>query len=1328
VGIERSLPGRVNGQPCNKYERVSLAMDRRTRRWNDQLSQVVLHLDKSTFTWAGITQPIEDIGQYTDNYLNRGEKLSADDQDEHLRRLISAHSDQIRAVLACSHALSPSALQEQLRPIGANSQTEQEILTFLQIIITAKELNAAAIPTQEAKWVNCFKKLMSGDADGAYAAFKSYDQLVVEGTIPILLTSSTLHCILEVAIKRLGLHLEKWKAAGEWTKAYRNTRWMRKVSSSLSHLKSILDIHIQHWESWALWKPDMLHLQGLDELTNNQRTELKDIFTLEGPDFKSSPPKSRLLAAVIVESTQDNASDTHYGVFRLRGGNGLSSLVNSLLIKVVKACKESERAGAIACYIVKNNVINEGTLGALDAIETTDPSLLLTIYEAVTTNVREIRLSAVTKIIPLLATSQMDLQKGLSPLISLALRDSVSALQDKFNDNLREGNSLKNVGKKLFRIASLIRQNPWLQDLIDQQVWSVMSNYPSSDNMTILFELREDTANDKSHAGVTFRSLIDMYCISVFTGHEDLDFDARVVIEHLFGFWRKEYTLDRRRLAINIATRNSIPSNLRCELFEDIHRMSEDFCEIVLTALFHTKEQGCIDFARTLASYRKLDREERTHWQAVLKSMVDIQSSTLLNYAVTNLSMDQWFQWLRDIRSQFPHSHRGPSQALNPEICDWAALCSWAARLEDTEMEAMVSLEKLIGMSRLRKIFLVPKDEELVILFLDMVKELNRKDCYFKPIYDQILARLAPDWSNLPNLGRLITHLDQTSNNGRTMCLQLVEYSKTLPMRTCKGVFQVWLAPKKYSANAPPQVTGDDLVAIQLVGSLLELDINSQDNMNDCLAAACEHLNKQFEELVAEAARLKVIRRNLMAQNRDETVAFLTSIGITDIEDGIVDIPEALTDVIEQHSYQEFEITFPLDHLKPLQRIAMGVGEARNIVVRLLLEGEFESKPQFCVHISPEQDIVDGSTRTNSKDRSRQHLYWPVSKGSPAPDLNFCAPRANRTTYMVSMALWRQFSTIGFESLESVHQLVSSAITDYGHNCLVCGVKQAAKVFRATTCQLSSCTVQLARADYEVRLADLRWDPYVIDLLLLAVYATAQSGRAEFLLSSCPVRDLTKILEIMIALPDIHAMRTAADISSAIRGLGPDAESLLLWAGSYRGSIATPTGLLKIPNLPNVHQFVLTSTTPELEMCYNLHLPSPQTPTQVVFHGTTMNRLYPILQQGLQVGTGTTLLQNGASYGSGIYCAADIATSFAYAGMGHGYGWPNTKLGSTKLILVCELAGNYVPNGGIYVVTDPTQLRIRYIFLFPANMYPPTTHHIVPAIQSAFALLRTGTV
>lgn len=542
-------------------------MDRRTKYWHIQLSRVVLDLENFTFSCAGITQPIEYIRQYTDNYLSHAEKLSSRQQDDSLKGLIAEHSDQIRAVLACTHALSPSALREELQTIGVNAQREEEIFSFMKIIITVHKLNKTAISIPEVKWINCFKELVSADPDGAQATFESYEQLMIKESIPTLLTPSMLQSILQIAIKRLGLRLEQWKEAGEWTKAHRNSRWMRRVSNSLSHCKPILDDNIRYWESWASWEPTLLHLQALDELNTSQWGELQHIFTLEGPDFKSSPPKRNLLTALVSNSRQDGLSELRYGTLCLRWGNGnlsLAGLADSLLKKIVKAYKISEQVGAIISYIVRNNIIDEVTLGSLDVIEASDPSLISMIFQAINSDTRERRLSTVMKIIPALANYQTEsLRRSLSPLIRLAVHESVLAIQDKFNEYLRQGRSLENVGRKLHDIGFLIRQNLWLQPLIDPHVCVVASSYPSRRNMESLFELREQAANDETVAGVAFSSLLEVYCISVFTGRGDLDLQDQVLIQHLLEFWRKELSLNRRRLATNVAQRSSIPSNLR---------------------------------------------------------------------------------------------------------------------------------------------------------------------------------------------------------------------------------------------------------------------------------------------------------------------------------------------------------------------------------------------------------------------------------------------------------------------------------------------------------------------------------------------------------------------------------------------------------------------------------------------------------------------------------------------------------------------------------------------------------------------------------------------
>ena len=62
-----------------------------------------------------------------------------------------------------------------------------------------------------------------------------------------------------------------------------------------------------------------------------------------------------------------------------------------------------------------------------------------------------------------------------------------------------------------------------------------------------------------------------------------------------------------------------------------------------------------------------------------------------------------------------------------------------------------------------------------------------------------------------------------------------------------------------------------------------------------------------------------------------------------------------------------------------------------------------------------------------------------------------------------------------------------------------------------------------------------------------------------------------------------------------------------------------------------------------------------------------------------------------------------------------------------RVMLGCELAA-YAPSphGAIHVVTDEKRVLVRYVFLLPGNYQCPPRHHVVPAMQVAYAMLRSG--
>jgi hypothetical protein len=232
------------------------------------------------------------------------------------------------------------------------------------------------------------------------------------------------------------------------------------------------------------------------------------------------------------------------------------------------------------------------------------------------------------------------------------------------------------------------------------------------------------------------------------------------------------------------------------------------------------------------------------------------------------------------------------------------------------------------------------------------------------------------------------------------------------------------------------------------------------------------------------------------------------------------------------------------------------------------------------------------------------------------------------------------------------------------------------------------------------------------------------------LLVGCPVADAKMLHQLLDTIPAIETLGSY-ELTSAVGRLGPAGEALLSWAcTNYRGFLVSATGQLKVPNMSRVHQFVLANATPELERGFAIHGTTGSGTTHIVFHGTSLDRLYAILREGLRICSGTPLQRNGAMYGNGVYVADEPRTAASYSTVYRGTdaisGWRGSAYHTVRVLLGCELAKKERFRGsryGTYVVTDPTSLMVRFVFLLEAGATLPIAAHIVPAMTSALATL-----
>lgn len=83
-------------------------------------------------------------------------------------------------------------------------------------------------------------------------------------------------------------------------------------------------------------------------------------------------------------------------------------------------------------------------------------------------------------------------------------------------------------------------------------------------------------------------------------------------------------------------------------------------------------------------------------------------------------------------------------------------------------------------------------------------------------------------------------------------------------------------------------------------------------------------------------------------------------------------------------------------------------------------------------------------------------------------------------------------------------------------------------------------------------------------------------------------------------------------------------ELLLSWlCGSQRGFVVSATDRYRIPIFAGVQQFLVVDAPPEVEAAFAKH--NDLMPRNILFHGTSLDRLYSVLCQGLRVLSGTAL-------------------------------------------------------------------------------------------------------
>ena len=1310
------------------------------------------------------------LQNHTGYYIKRKGKMSSVRVEERLLALIQNHPSKEVAIAACASRISPRMMKDLLvkdfitDPSGALEGQE----TF-QIIIATNHENPVAVSEIEAQRANCLLEHAAPSGSSRTLAQQLQDVLSLLPTSisPDLLLHEHIKRLADSVCERFADNLRQLRCSSLWLDAHRAVEWLstNPTSSKTSPMMSVnttglLDDHLPGWGAWAAWRPNIPRLRTWMQLINGVQIPLKDLLALEGPDFVSmkGSEQATLQKGLIAQGSRLSQSILRWGATHVsftknpfKGSETLSAILERLTNVIDSAGSAGPEYTALLALLSTSRIICDEVLQILESVRVFGDPVLTTIVLQIcavpglsagrnTRDTRQLLLSVgqevwdIWQLLHALKDPRIQaLRRQILPYIMGKISTYVRELQGTLLAHLHEGSEWLDAARELLFFTLEVQDEMWQPVELERSVQQFLASAPSLVTIETLSVIRNSIRRTSSPTPSPLQSQIDAYCKARFLpGYANYP-ESKEVIEVLISLWHQYPDRDYHELALLIGDLPKASCEFRCDCLRDLTTLSKSLIMSLLQALNFRDGKphlGCIDLIGLLAL------EERTEilrrWRKVLSFSIEKQHEKLLHHAVTNLNTDVWFKLLSNIRVVYKGSgvitKRHVLTLLGLELHTWSEQS--AAYLPTIEhLKSVIKHEPAM-----RLLLLGPNASENLQLLQVLGYIQGSKSSDHINVMENCMARLRA--GNVGDVEDILSAVSKASLTGAEACLRVLNSQGQKHAEMAEVDLAIIL--QSMGPSEP------DRLAVRKIAKFIGIELDAEGfPLAIRLKEAVGSVHKRYLELMIEARRLENLRLSLQAAAPANVLGLLARLNIETpcvADDALASLPSSLALLVEKISNDEIELQFPDTKLTRLQRFAIGASDTESFLIRLTL-GPNGAPIKFCVHLSAEF-----SNKTNSRDSSNGncHTPWEVFRGSNRPPHEqYCGGRPNIGAYQVSRILWHHLRH-NFRSLEQSHKYMTSKLAVFGQGCAVCG-RGHRRLRRATICLSDNCQKTFSKAPIEIQLAELWQDPPVVDLLLSMIHATASTGNLSLLID-CPANDATAVVGMLDGLPAIPVLAKHLKDCLNIHGNAfclarslvgycaqySTSQALakgLVWALlSYRGFLVSATERQRVPSFGR-NQFLLANAAPDLEIAFLRHMSTPQPVSQVVFHGTSLDRLHAILCQGLRVLSDTSLMQNAASFGPGIYVADEPRVAWDYTKISTG-GWKSSSLKDKRLLLGCELAGPkpQAARAGIYVITDATRLVVRYIFLLESAAAMPAAKDVRLPMESTFGSLRGDTL
>ncbi|KAK4225799.1 hypothetical protein QBC38DRAFT_251841 [Podospora fimiseda] len=1219
------------------------------------------------------------LRQATDTYIRkRGLAPGSAECDQRLLELVSEHSrreqDGSRRVgfLACIHALSRQAALKLLVSMREESTKLSSHVRFLNSLVVSHLANPVYVPEREYRVAQALMQLLTTPnfLPVIMLLFENLDQdpdryLLPPRYIKLILNTKKLCATLQG-------HMSQMYQDRKLMSLHNSLSWLRPLTGLQQDSTAIQVVSelLPDWRTWTTWKPNHRRLRRWEEgvFTELQRTKLRPIFDLEGPDTTGAGHGS------LKESVPGCFKD-------IKVANDDPSVLSRVL-HVLDSAQQVTGVSSVDLVIflcIDNpSPLDPELLSLAEAILAIKDDIkihaMLTWLQSHSDGFNS-RLAALTRVIPVF-DGHLALQHLLAAYISSDIIQVIPQARAEYDALLVEGVA-SHLGMRLYRAYKVILAASWLHPALPPELLRSIQHLPPEETL--------DEILDALEASQSFAPQINNYLRVAIGGHAG-DADAMLpTIQRTIRFHRRDIRPDQASLAHAINNVQYLDDTVREACLQQLLVENDSFLRELLPIVRTESNMSCTDFATLLVRRYRLGCTTHQCWDQLLFCFLLYRQDEILNWSADALSARHFFQWAQDLKILFPDGDNTSSLA---DLGFTIPRYQWWQSLSSQYGNALASLEELFR-----------GHGSLKWLWLEEVPEVTT-----------MLGVLQQPYAASPQQRFVISYLQPSTYVVRLTCGTLAGLNRAAPSgqvafesicaREQQSARGEWHRPAtqalSYCWRLSPEISPADREVLRMLTLLLDLndgvDVHGIYNARKCVL-------EDYRKLFVLAQELQGMQVRLRNHDVAMTVAFLDELGVEDIRPApptVVDsdIPIKLSSFIESIGDNHWELCFPLNEISALKRQIIGIDTAsRLLLVRLQLSRQ--SPPKFCVHFHPPK---------NEGDESGPHS--PHILAGVMPERSSCSTQPSTLfVYLLSRVLYTSISKsqnqLHSQVLSSTYSDVATTLSSPSSICPVYVHPHSTqfKVHRPTVCSKPQCTEIFARAPLEVRAHHLLSNPMVLELLLACVWETNQYvGPAE----KHAVRD---------SFPSLSGTSSVQEVLSRIQGyddLATARENLIGWmAETFTGCLmSAPTGS-KIPAMHWAGQFVLRSNGREdydedsSDSSDSSDEDNSDDVWEVKFFVVPVGRLWQVLCDG-KIGS---FDRGGSREGMDEMPEQDD-------GVGSKFTWQRFE--KKRVILACEVSG-----GGSVV-------RVRYVFVCKEGWIPPKMRVIGDALRQSIGAMRKG--